>query len=251
MYFGNDIFMDCQIVNIENYINLGQECTILTESIDLDEGYGGKLRPVYIVLLYANSLFDKVAEKFVKDQQYWHAALSFGPNLNPCYSYAINYTQRERTHVNKIKGGIAFENISDWKKNIPNGKLQVSVILLPPDKFKKVKNNVDYFIMNKERTNYSIKTLFDSLHNKAKADTLSLSQVCSTFVATILKFSDIDLNNGKAANLIKPDDLRVGTTNTKKHFKIFEGDLNLYDPQIAALRTEKLANNLNKDYFKK
>ena len=55
-------------INIfENYINTPNSNIIsVDESIDLDEGFGAKLRPVFIVLLYSDSTFDRIAEKFVK-----------------------------------------------------------------------------------------------------------------------------------------------------------------------------------------
>ena len=243
MYFG-----DClreQNLYIEDYFDI-EESDIVTEAIDMDEGYGGQLRPIYIVLLYADSTFDKIADKFLKGQQYWHAAISFGPSLKTCYSFNMG-----KDNANKFKGGLTFESIEGYRKQCPNGTCQVSCVLVPKDKYDKARGTVQYYLMNKEKTSYNIKGLFDSLHGRAKEDSLTTSQVCSTFVATVLKNADIKLNDDKAANLVKPDDLRVGTTGKKKQFKVFEGDLRLYDPNKVAIRTEKLSNNLKNNYFGK
>jgi len=91
-------------ISLDNYYNC------LNEAIDLDEGYGNILRPVFIVLLYSDSNFDHIAEKFVKNQKYWHAAIGFGPSLSRTYSF--NFGEAD---ANKFKGGLSFESLNFYK----------------------------------------------------------------------------------------------------------------------------------------
>ena len=87
--------------NGEIMLNEQDFIDILNEKMDMDEGFGAKLRPLYIILLYSDSSFDHVVEKFVKDQQYWHAAISFGPGLTHCYSFNFG-----ECNANRFKGGL-------------------------------------------------------------------------------------------------------------------------------------------------
>ena len=112
----------------ENYFDINTNLSVfekrefigaLNESIDVDEGFGNVLRPVFIVLTYMDSTFDKVVEKFVKGQKYWHAGISFGPSLKNIYSF--NYGNAAVKNVNKFTGGISFESIDLYKNENSNG----------------------------------------------------------------------------------------------------------------------------------
>ena len=224
-----------------------QELSIdsVNEAIDMDDGYGAALRPVFIVLLYSDSDFDHTAEKFVKNQDYWHAAIGFGPALSRCYSF--NYGEAS---ANKIKGGLSFESLKFYKTAHPTGTMQVSCVFLTPFKYKKLKATLDYYLRNKEKTRYSFINLLYSLFGHKTKNGLKLNLVCSTFVDTILKSVNVDLNNGKTTNLVKPDDLKANDSKPKQ-FKVYQGRIVGYMPKRIAGIVEKLANDVNSNYFSK
>ena len=88
----------------------------------------------YYLLLYSDTTFDHVVEKFVKNQEYWHAAIGFGPALSRTYSF--NFDECE---ANKIKGGLSYESFDFYKEEHPTGTMQVSCIFLSSYKYKKLK----------------------------------------------------------------------------------------------------------------
>lgn len=241
-------------LTLENYFNLDPEVfdkaatekILLQEKIDMEEGYGAKLRPVFIVLIYSGSTFTKVAEKFVKDQKYWHAAIAFGPGLTNLYSFNFN---NPATKVNKFKGGLSFENVNLYKQRHPDGTMEVSCILLGSRKYKALKETLDYYIQHKEKTRYSFLNLAYSLFGHKTPNGKKFNLVCSTFVDTILKSIDINIGND-STNLTKPDDLRADKKR-EKQFKVFEGKIVDYKPASAARKVEKIANDENNNYFKK
>ncbi len=242
MYFGDDFN---ELISLENYVDFPNslninEATILSEAIDPDEGFGNTLRPVFIVLLYSDSSFDRFVEKFVKGQNYWHAAISFGPALSRCYSYNFG-----EANANKIKGGLSFESIGFYKKEHPEGTMEVSAFFINKEKYKKIKDSIEYYIKNKEKTKYSFINLFWSYIGKQK--TLRLNQVCSTFVDALLKSVDIDVN-GKPTNLVKPDDL-MKKEMLRKQFIIYKGKIKDFDADKVIARTDKLSQNIKNDYF--
>lgn len=212
---------------------------ITTESIHMTDGTGCKYRPVFIILLYSDSTFDHVAEKFVKNQKYWHAALGFGPSLSTTYSF--NFGECE---ANRFKGGLSFESMDFYKREHPTGTCYIGCVLLTPQRFQKLQDALNYYITHKTKTKYSFINLLWALMNKKKKDK-RFSFVCSTFVDAILKSVDVDLTF-KQNNLVKPDDL---ISDNDKQIKIFEGKIIDYDPMKAAKIVEKYANNVDYAYF--
>lgn len=225
------------------YENTIKEYTdLITESIDVDEGYGEDLRPIFVILLYSDTLFDRIAEKVVKDQDYWHSAISFGPALSRCY--AFNFGE---SNANKIKGGLSFESLEYYKVSHPTATMEVSCILVNEEKFKSLQKSLDYFIHNKEKTRFSfINLLYSFIGHKTRSG-LKFNLVCSTFVDTLLKSIDVNISK-KHTNLVKPDDLKVKKQN-KKHFKIFEGNAVDYDINKATWKVENLIQDPNNNYF--
>lgn len=230
--------------NLQPYIDeLTKE--VLTEKIDMDEGFGGKLRPVFICLTYCDTSFDRFVEKFVKDQTYWHASIGFGPALSRTYSFNFG-----EANANNLKGGLSFESMEFYQKEHPNGTCEVSCIFLKPKKYKQLKETLEYYIRNKEKTRYSFMNLVNSFFGRGTKNTLKMDLVCSSFVDTILRSVNINISGDKATNLTKPDDLKVDK-NVEKHFKLFEGKLVDYDPKKIQTKVDKLSNDVNNDFFKK
>ena len=243
-YYGINLDQFDDKLYIENYKNFNNNIGTIYESIDLDEGFGAKLRPIFVILLYSDTTFDHIAEKIVKGQKYWHAALVFGPALSRTYSF--NFGQ---ANANKFKGGLSFESLKMYKDSNPTGTMEVSCILVKPEKYKQIKQVLDYYIRNKEKTKYSFINLFCSLFGIKTKNGLKMNLVCSTFVDTVLKAVDIYLNTNKSTNLTKADDL--ATNSSKKQFKIYNGPILKYNLEKAANIVEKLSNNIENDYFYK
>lgn len=244
------------IYDIDHYFNFNSNIpifefymeykNILNEAIDKDEGFGNILRPVFIVLLYSKSTASKIFSKFIKDEVYWHAALSFGPSLKYCYSFNFGH---DNYGNNKLIGGLSFENINSYKKAHPEGTMEVSCIVLGKDKYDKLKETLNYYIKNKEKTKYDFVNLLRSLFGKATPNGNKFNLVCSTFVDTILKSVDINISKAKAINLTKPDDLRAMRRN-EKQFKVYSGNIVNYNVNKVTDKVDKLTQDANNNYFK-
>lgn len=238
--YSDNVLSEEEIQDYYNELNIS-----VNEDIDMDEGYGEKLRPVFIALLYSDSTFDHVAEKFVKNQRYWHAAIGFGPSLSRTYSF--NFGEAD---ANKIKCGLSFESVDFYKKSHPTGTMEVSCIFLNKNKYKKLKDTLEYYIRNKQKTRYSFINLIYSLFGKGTKNGIKMNLVCSTFVDTILKSVNVNISGTNHTNLTKPDDLAKKDSN-EKQFKIFSGKIVNYNPQKAKDQVEKLAVDVNNEYFSK
>lgn len=232
--------MDYQL---ESFINFCDDMMIAKEGLHMITGNGCQYHPVFIVLLYSDSTFDHVAEKFVKNQEYWHASIGFGPALSTLYSF--NFGEAE---ANKLKGGLSYESMDFYQREHPTGNVCVSCIFLTQQRYQKLRETLNYYIKNKKKTRYSFINLVYSLFGKVKTSKKNLSLVCSTFVDTILKSVDVRLND-KPTNLVKPDDLKSG--HSEKEFVVFKGRIKDYDAEEASKIVEKMANDKTYSYFNK
>lgn len=226
---------------IEQFISFCDNSQIAIEGMDIHTGHGCLYKPVFVVLLYSDTLFDHIAEKFVKNQSYWHAAIGFGPSLSKTYSFNFG-----EAGANKFKGGLSYESYEFYKEEHPTGDMYVSCIFLTPYRYKKLQDTLNFYINNKMKTSYSFINLLWALIGKKTSNGLKFDLVCSTFVDTLLKSIDVNLND-KQTNLVKPDDLRSEINN--KQFEIFNGKIVDYDPKKAKRLVEKMANDKKCSYF--
>lgn len=219
---------------------------VLNEKFNPKYGTGGKLRPVFVVLLYSDGRFPHIAEKFVKGQEYWHAGFAFSSNLDRIYSFSYDAPE---TVQSGHKGGLCYESIDYFRKECPTGKLYVGAILLNEYRYRKLKECLNYYIKNKEKTSYDFPNLIRALFGFKTKNGWKTNLVCSTFVDTVLKSAKIDLNQGKQTNLVKPDDLKG--KNGEKQYTIFEGKVPDYDEKKAAKIVEKMVDNEKLNFFGK
>lgn len=242
----------------EEEINLLDYQESLNEAIDLDTGAGGKLRPVFIVLVYnPTSGFVKIAHNVMPDQKYWHASIAFGPSLSKCYSFGIipKNIVSEKNRKKFLHGGFVIESLKKYIKEDPNTKIEVDCIFLYPDRFAKLKETVDYYINNADKTQYSFLNLAKMVFNIKDKNGLRTKLVCSEFVDTVLKSVNINVARDdknkdviRNSNLVKPGNLHYDKKN-EKQFKLFEGKITNYSIKKITDKVEKLSDDVNSEWF--
>ena len=126
--------------------------------------------------------------------------------------------------------------------------MEVSCIVLGKDKYDKLKETLNYYIRNKEKTKYDFINLLRALFGKSTPDGNKFNLVCSTFVDTILKSIDIKISKAKTTNLTKPDDLRALRRN-EKQFKVYSGKILNYPIDAVTDKVDKLTQDINNNYF--
>lgn len=226
----------------------------LQEAIDPDEGYGNILRPVFIVVVNQGNLFSKAGEAIRKfapgrdgsKEKYWHASMSFGPNLKHLYSFSSGH---EIAGNNKYKGGLSFESIEYYKKwYAPDATMQVSCILLAKENFNKVRETLNYYFMNKEKTSYHTTGLIDIFFHKGQADKMRLSNICSQFVDSVLRNSGIHISK-RLNNLTSPTDLSAAEGD-RKQFIVYDGLIREYDEKAVIEKVDAMSRKKSNEYFK-
>lgn len=226
----------------------------LQEAIDPDEGYGNILRPVFIIVVNQGNLFSKAGEAIRKfapgrdgtKEKYWHASMSFGPNLKHLYSFSNGHPEAGN---NKKKGGLSFESIDYYKKwYAPNATMQVSCILLSKDNFNKVRETLNYYFMNKEKTSYHTTGLIDIFFHKGQEDKVRLSNICSQFVDSVLRNAGIHVS-GRLNNLTSPTDLSAAEGD-RKQFVVYDGLIREYDEKAVIEKVDAISRKKSNEYFK-
>ena len=238
MYFGESIEPK---LFFENYINFDIDYIIYNLENNITDGLQNNLlKPVFILLTYCDTTFDHIAEKFVKGQQFWHAIIGFDYTLTDCYSFNYN----PKTH----ESGLIKESILGYKEKYPNANCQISCIFIGEEKYYKLKESLNYYIFNKDKTRYDFLNLFFSLIGKQTKNGLKLNQVCSTFVDSLLRSIGVNLVD-KNTNLVKPDDL-IKKKDNKKQFILYQGIISKFNSDRIFKKVVNLSNNSKNDYFK-
>lgn len=194
-----------------------------------------QLEPVYIVLINHEGINSKIIRAWTKSN-YSHAGISLDENLDKIYSY--NMTGPDGS------SGFGIESLRFYKRaKDPN--LKVMTFFVEPNVKMALKEKIDYFVKNKDKTSYSISNIFRIILNKTKDTSYSLSLVCSQFVDTILKMVNLDIS-GKPSNLVVPGDF--DKSNMNKMFITYNGKVKGYKPSIVKKKiTKLLSSNLFPD----
>lgn len=221
-----NFYNEFEFVDISNIDNI----SYIDEAVDEES----KLYPLYLVILSSTTPFGKAIKKFTHSI-YSHSGLSFDSKMNKIYSYNLDNGHHG--------GGLSFENINGYGEE---SNILVNVIFLTKKDITKIKTKLDYYISNFNKTNYSIKNIFNIVTNKVEDSDLSL--VCSQFVDKMLKSIGIDITH-KPSNLVTPKDL--SEVKSKKIYTVYKGPTRKYNQKSVDKKLNKLRNTAKvfKEYF--
>lgn len=187
-----------------------------------------KLEPIFITLISHKGINSKVIQKWT-NSSYSHAGISLDEDLNKIYSF--------NGENEKGKGGFSIENLRFYQRaKDPN--LKVLTFFVEPGVKKNIKDKIDFYIKNRDKSHYSYTNIFRILLNKTKDSAYSLSLVCSQFVDNILKMCNIDVT-GKPSNLVVPGDFNKPTPGHRL-FILFDGKVKDYNPSSTKNKITKL-----------
>lgn len=201
--------------NIENKIDYISESSI----IEQPEKF-----PLYIVLTYTGTGFGKLINRYTHGI-YSHAAISLDADMTRLYSFNIR------------DNGFSLESLKGYLKENKDSTMVIYTLFINKKDLLTVKTKLDYFLLNKKRTRYSILNIIGLLINKPIE--LANDMICSQFVDYILKSIDVDITN-KHSGLVTPNDLYISLN--PNIYKLYEGKISDYDYK----KLEKLKNVLIK-----
>lgn len=199
----------------------------LTESADSvheSKRVSAHLEPVYIVLVQGKSIFSKAIMMKTKGP-FSHAAIGLDPSLETLYSYNIDTF------------GLAVESV---KRYSPDTFMNAYCVFVKPDDKKKIERVLKDFTKNRDKTSYSFANIFAFAAGVPIEK--QYSKMCSQFVDTVLKLSDIDLTK-KTSSLVAPNDFMYAAINDKRIYKLYEGTCGNFDAGELKYKTNKLKKN--------
>lgn len=190
------------------------------------------LYPIYVVFTEGKTPIISDAIRKVTHDIYSHASIAFDATLEKMYSFGMNSEKG-------IKGGFREENIKDT----PIGsRVNVYTFFVSERIYNKIKDMVENFKNNVQKTTYSYKNLFTYLFNIPVNKEWSL--ICSQFVDRCLKVAEIDITK-RDSSLVSPATLHSDMKKESRIYSIYQGLASKYNPQkishlINALRAKAM-----------
>lgn len=143
------------------------------------------MKKIYILTTYTGTVLSSIIKKITK-VPYAHVSIGMDAGLTEVYSFG-------RKHVsNPIFAGFVREYIDGglYEKKI-NTKCRVYSLEITDAQYEKVKKEIDFFIINKNKFKYDVFALIRLLNNNAHGNKYKF--VCSQFVAFVLEKSGVKL----------------------------------------------------------
>jgi hypothetical protein len=165
------------------------------ELLDLsgDDAVGNS---AYILLTDTKTRFSKLS-KLITEAPYNHVSVAFDHSLKTLYTYAL-------MNANGIKGGLKQETWEELEgANYSLYEIKVGIATL-----NKMKSRVKELEENAGNTRYNHLGLINAVFKKElfSSDKDSV-MFCSQFVVELLRFSGIELFEGKSSSVITPYEL--------------------------------------------
>ncbi|MCK9198739.1 MAG: hypothetical protein M0P49_03970 [Bacilli bacterium] len=203
-------YKDTTIIDIKNITeNIVDNDQILVESVREDNA----LYPIFIVLVYTESMFGKAIVRVTKGK-YSHSAIGFEPDLSKLYTF--------KNHL--YNAGLAMESLKFYIEKNKDSIMSVYAVFVKKKDLLTISEKVDYYILNKDKTHYSVINLFGILTNNVI--NIDMRMICSQFVDSLLKLVGVDIT-GKNSAIVAPNDFTRVTN--KKVYNIYEGRCADYD----------------------
>lgn len=166
---------------------------------------------LYIVLTRPNTTISKLI-KFIKKDEYTHAAISLDKELEQMYSFGRKHTYNP--FIGKFKQENLNKGIYRFCRKLPGIILEIEV---SEKQYARAKGLLEHFILNDNYYKYNYRGLIDSLFIKEAC--YDNSFLCSEFVYYVLKESGI-ADFSISRNLVRPQNFLALKSNI-----IYKGDL--------------------------
>lgn len=218
---GDDESLENTLISIPviNENQLNKENEVITESA-LKE----KLYPIYIMVSFTKTSFGNLIKK-VTHSKYTHSAISLDSSMKKMYSF------------NLIDGqsGFSIEDINKYNHEDDSCITYINTLFIKLKDLLKIREILDWYILNREKTRYSFINCFGILINKAIE--LNNRMICSQFVDFILKSIGADIT-GKKSPLVTPNDFtKIQNPNV---YKVYEGPISKYNPKKVDMIVNKI-----------
>ena len=209
---------------LESYAPKVVDLNISTDNYSINEEKTKDKHMIYIVTTYTETIFGKGVKAFT-NAKYSHAAFSLDPDLKNMYTFNLN------------KNGFTKEDITTYKQSNDNCVMSVYGIAVNHDQFTKIKEKLQFNILNASNTKYSVANLLGIAINKPIE--INNAMVCSQFVDDLLKHINIDVTK-KASSLVSPQDLRNAGSKNKIMIRLYEGPIKKYNADKVNLKVGKI-----------
>lgn len=211
-------YKDTMVLDISSFV---EQC----EEIAIDESAEDELKPIFLVFLKSNTIFNKVIKTVTKGP-YGHVSMGFNPNLKSLYSYNVH------------NDGFSAESIATYH-DVSN--MKVFCVLTRRHVIEKLRGNIRH--LKQTKTGYSLINLLTIPFNIDYKS--STNMVCSQFVDSMLKIAEMDFT-GKSSALVSPKDIYSKIVRKKMVYKVYDGVIKNYNPKKVVSFIHGMINKLHK-----
>lgn len=178
---------------------------------------------VYVILTKTLTVSGKVICKISRND-YSHASLALDKELNEIYSFARFHYQ------NPVVGGFVRENVETLSLG-RDEEVTVKIFRIPVTvrQYRKLRQNVEYFKRNEKKYMYNLLALL--LFPTGIQFPIRDSYICTEFVATILRESDIEKEKLKKGRLTPSEMIKAF-----RKYEYYNGSLQEY---VATVQHEE------------
>lgn len=191
-------------------------CNYITEKADNPSN----IHPLFLVQLYSGKWYSKVIKGFTRGK-FSHAGIALDPNLSKVYSF--------------MPGGYTIESLDIYKETCgEDSTICIHCLFINNDDYVKLVDKLDDFLKKIHSTKYAWGRLLAIALNKPGVSNNKM--VCSQFVASVLKYIDLNLSD-KDPSLTTPNDFKTEDTNI---YKLYEGDIYKLDSKLLKVISDKV-----------
>lgn len=185
-------------------------------------------KPIFIILTEGKTPLVSTGISKITKSKFTHASISFDPLMKDIYSF--NFRNHE--------SGLIKENLFKLSNSRNIG---IFVFFVDLKTKRKIMKNFNDFLNHKEETKFSFTRLFLKIFNLGKEKN-KYSQVCSSFVSSVLKDAGINIAETDI-KLVSPADLHKGIQTNKTIYPLYYGKSLDFDAVKIQDKLKKLYEN--------
>ena len=217
--FKNILSLD--LTSLVEASNINNE--IIYESPDSD------IKPIHVIVVRGDSTFADVITKVTKSQ-FSHTAICIDNDFNNLYSFSL-------VNGHNFTGGFSIEKIDEIPKE---NRLAVFSFFVSKDTYSKIAERIKILSNNIGNTAYGVLNIL-TLPFKHINLNLSNSMICSQFVDSIMKMSNVDITGKNSSHVIPNDIYQAGNKANGKVYKVFDGIIKDFKPKKIITYMNRMA----------
>ena len=214
------------------------------------------LVPIFITLLGKSTDPNKIVDRIYSYKDFENIGISFYSELKKVYSYELTEDYTDRIHPvtgerERITAVARIKTVDLTKLDSISTSLHVMVFFVTPEVKKSMKEGIDTYIDNQDKSKYGFDTIMSLLNSKSFKRTYSLHIIMAMYLDSIFRVANLyDKKSDKVYVTYKIDRLRPNKKQDRSKRKIYimyNGNSKGYKPNNIDKKIKWLQNNVDRN----